>query len=99
MKCLRCNAETESNGECLKCGLIPEEFKNEIEVAYKDFKTLELLEIRRKIHSESLEAESEKDLSLGRYPLVSNKSFSILIIAAAALVFALGGFFLFRALQ
>lgn len=51
MKCPRCGADITDKEACGKCGLNAADYRKDIEVKYKDFKTSELLEIRQKKHS------------------------------------------------
>ena len=51
MKCPRCGADLANKEACGKCGLDAADYRKDIEVKYKDFKTSELLEIRQKKHS------------------------------------------------
>ena len=99
MKCPGCEAEISSSGTCGICGLLPGEYKAEIEVEYKDFKTSELLEIRHKI-TEAPEAEESSDIgntSIGL--LQGGNSSASLVMAALILALTLGVYLVFRLLQ
>lgn len=97
MKCPRCDTDTTGKRKCSKCGLdaSPQE---EIEVEYKDFKTLELLEIRRKKQAahgyEEIKAVREhKEETLHKD---DKKPFPFLVAMALVLMLIAGVFLIFR---
>ena len=108
MKCPKCGADITGKRKCSKCGLDFAGPKEEIEVEYKDFKTSELLEIRRKKqaaheHEEiktDREHEGEKALkreSSGEaFYKDYKKPFPFLAAVALILMLIAGVFLIFR---
>ena len=110
MKCPRCNADISTQKKCGKCGFNVADNLDELEVEYKDFKTSELLEIRRKKHMALPGAEVKKfveqpgeDVIKREMPanpsLDAKKNlFPILTVAVLVLALIIGGLFLVRLL-
>jgi hypothetical protein len=108
MKCPRCDADLIAQRKCGKCGLNVDDYRKELEVEYKDFKTSELLEIRQKRPSGPSAAESTtvQKRAPGKAPDTKNPAKSpsddkknflpILAIVVLALVLIAGAFFLLR---
>jgi hypothetical protein len=108
MKCPRCGTEMAASKICSKCNLDITDFRDKIEVEYKDFKTSELLEIRQKRQTapsgvetetvrephrgEILKSEGPAETTFG-----SGKRYvPMLAIALLILILVVGAFFLFR---
>lgn len=110
MKCPRCDADISTQKKCSKCGFIVDDNQDELEVEYKEFKTSELLEIRRKKHitppgaetkifmeqhgEDGIKRERPEDSSLE----AKKNSFPILAVIALILAVIIGGLFLVRLL-
>ncbi len=96
--------------KCGKCGFTVADNQNEVEVEYKDFKTLELLEIRQKKQTQSPGEEAKicteqtgADVikqEKAAAPLLEAKksSFPNLMIVILILALIIGGLFLLRLL-
>ena len=106
MKCPRCDADLSTQKKCGKCGFNIADSRDELEVEYKDFKTSELLEIRRKkqtappVEEDQYGADAVKSEIPTATPLLEAKksSFPILTFVVLILALLIGGFFLMRIL-
>ena len=110
MKCPSCDADMSAQKKCSKCGFNVADNRDELEVEYKDFKTSELLEIRRKKQTTPPGAETKifteqtgKDAvkrEIPANPSLEAKKSSLPILTVLVLILALiiGGLFLVRLL-
>jgi len=108
MKCPRCDTDITGKRKCSQCGLDFAGSQEEIEVEYKDFKTSELLEIRRKKqaaheHEETKtvrEHKGEKALTIESsgeaFFKAEKKPFPFLAAMALILMLIAGVFLTFR---
>ena len=108
MKCPRCDADITGKRKCSECGFDVAGPQEEIEVEYKDFKTSELLDIRRKKQAayehkdiktvrehkggESVKRESPWEVLFK----ADKKPFPFLTVMALILMLITGVFFMFR---
>ena len=107
MKCPRCDADLTAQRKCSKCDLNVDDYRKDLEIEYKDFKTSELLEIRHKMHPVPSETKTTtvKEQPMGKTPDTKSPSkssddaknfFPILAIVVLVLILITGAFFLFR---
>ena len=109
MKCPRCDADISTQKKCSKCGFNVADNRDELEVEYKDFKTSELLEIRRKKQTTPPDAETKifeqpgedvikREGPVNPSPEARKSSFPILTVVVLILALIIGGLFLVRLL-
>lgn len=110
MKCARCGADITAQRKCSKCGLHVADFRKELEVEYKDFKTSELLDIRQKRRTEPSRAEPKtsgkqpgeravkRESPAKPSPKDEKSPFPTLAVVVLVLAVIIGGFFLVRLL-
>jgi ribosomal protein S27AE len=97
MRCPRCGADIADKEACGKCGLKPADYRKDIEVQYKDFKTSELLEIRQKKHSAPpFDVTEAAPKQTAIFHKTERKSLPFLAIVLLILALLSGAFFIVR---
>ena len=98
MKCPKCGTDVTGKRNCSKCGLDIAGFQEEIEVEYKDFKTSELLEIRRKKQAASghEEIKTLREQHEGKAKDEKKPFFFLVAMALILMLIVAGAFFIFR---
>jgi hypothetical protein len=97
MRCPRCGADIADKEACGKCGLNSADYRKDIEVKYKDFKTSELLEIRQKKQSiPPLEEPKAAGKQTAIFHKTEKRSFPFFAIVLLILALISGAFLIVR---
>jgi hypothetical protein len=97
MRCPRCGADIADKEACGKCGLNSADYRKDIEVKYKDFKTSELLEIRQKKQSiPPLEEPEAAGKQTAIFHKTEKRSFPFFAIVLLILALISGAFLIVR---